>query len=122
MKKYLVGLLFFIGRAQILCAADDRGLFDYVASRDEVAVLSMIQEDFDLFNDLGLQINKCDHTILDEQGRVCSIKVVREDACTIGAIFYTSFVQCGSNDWEVKFLVVDELHQNKGYGSFMIKS
>src|SRR3989339_380190 len=112
MKKYRIGFLIFIGCAQILCADDDSGLFDYVSSR----------EDFDLFNDLGLQINKCDDTVRDEQGRVCSIKVLREDACTIGAIFYTSFVQCGSNDWEVKFLVVDELHQNKGYGSFMIKS
>lgn len=122
MKKYMIGFLIFIGCIQSLCADDNSGLFDYVASRDEVVVLSMIQKDFDLFNDLGLQINKFDKTILDEQGRVCSIKVVREDACTIGAIFYTSYLQCGSNYCEIKFLAVDELHQDKGYGSFMIKS
>ena len=42
MKKYMIGFLIFIGCAQILCADDVSGLFDYVSSRDEVAVLSMI--------------------------------------------------------------------------------
>ena len=122
MKKYLIGLLFFIGCMHNLCAGDDVEIFDYVASRDEIAVLSMIQEDLDAFTNLGLQVDNLNHNILDEQGRVCTIKVIRDNEYTVGAIFYTSFLQYGSNYWEVEFLVVDELHQNKGYGSFMIKS
>lgn len=121
MKKYLIVLLIFIGCIQSLCADDDKGLFDYVASRDEVAVLSMIKEDFNAFTQQGLQLDN-NGKVYDKYGVECAIKVMQQNNCTIGAIFYVLDYKDLSVWWEINFLVVDELHQDKDYGSFMIKS
>ena len=52
----MVGLLIFIGFVQSLCATDDAEIFDYVSSRDEVAVLSMIEKNIGMFDSLRLHI------------------------------------------------------------------
>ena len=120
MNKYMIGFFIFIGFAPSLCASDNSKIFDYVASRDEVAVLSMIEKDFDVFDSLGLHIfNK---NVFNWRGRECDVKVVRDNECTIGAIFYTSFFDFDYPCWEICFLVVDKSYRNQGYGSLMIKS
>lgn len=121
MKKYIIGFLIFIGCIQSLCADDNSGLFDYVASRDEIVVLSMIKEDFDAFTQQGLQLDN-NGKVYDKYGVECAIKVMQENNCTIGAIFYVLDYKDLSVWWEINFIVVDELHKDKGYGSFMIKS
>lgn len=120
MNKYKIGLLIFINCIQLLHATDNAEIFDYVSSRDEIAVLSMIEADFDVFNSLGLVV--VDKNVLGWPGQMYNIKVVRNNECTIGAIFYTSFLDFNYPCWEICFLVVNELYRNQGYGSLMIKS
>ena len=128
MNKLLLSLLMVIGFSQIIvCGGDDFGSYDrcensivdYVDLCDETALLSMMQQNWQLLgfessNDAKLYVD----AIIDKQSSIKKFKVIRQCDETIG---FVSYYEKSPVHWHIAYLVVDQNYRHQGHASAMIQ-